>query len=225
MATGELSMMKKIQRKTDTISDHTVNRLSLYLRCFSRLRDEGVKTISSHRLAGLFQLNSAQIRKDLACFGEFGVRGVGYYVDDLIEHITRILGLDKTFSIAIFGAGHLGQALADHGRFHSQGFTVSALFDNNPRKIGHRTRRGIPILDVAGCEKMLAREGISIAVLAVPGQVAQSLADRLAAAGLRAILNFTSVNLRVPPMVKLNTVDLTVEMENLAFFLSNPECR
>lgn len=215
--------MKKILRKTDTISDHTVNRLSLYLRCFSRLREEGVKTISSHRLAGLFQLNSAQIRKDLACFGEFGVRGVGYYVDDLIEHITRILGLDRQFRIAIFGAGHLGQALADHGRFNSQGFTVSALFDNNPWKIDRKTRRGIPIVDVACCEEVLARDEISIAVLAVPGPVAQSLADRLAAAGIRAILNFTPINLRVPAGVKLNTVDLTVEMENLAFFLSNPE--
>ncbi len=218
-------MMKNILRKTDSISDHTVNRLSLYLRCFNRLRDEGVKTISSHRLAGLFQLNSAQIRKDLACFGEFGVRGVGYYVDDLIDHITRILGLDQQFRIAIVGAGHLGQALADHGRFHSQGFSVTALFDNNPDKIDRRTRRGIPIIDVARCEEVLARDRISIAVLAVPGQVAQAWADRLANAGIKAILNFTPVNLRLPPEVKLNTVDLTVQMENLAFFLSHPEAR
>jgi redox-sensing transcriptional repressor len=217
--------MKKILRKSDSISDHTVNRLSLYLRCFTRLGDEGVKTISSHRLAGQFQLNSAQIRKDLACFGEFGVRGVGYYVDDLIDHITRILGLDRQFRIAIIGAGHLGQALADHGRFHSQGFSVSALFDNNPDKIDRTTRRGIPIIDVARCEEVLARDRISIAVLAVPGQVAQALADRLAGAGIKAILNFTPANLRLPPAVKLNTVDLTVQMENLAFFLSHPDTR
>lgn len=216
--------MTKIRRKTDSISDHTVNRLSLYLRCFTRLRDEGVKTISSQRLAGLFQLNSAQIRKDLACFGEFGIRGVGYYVDELIEHITRILGLHKQFRIAIFGAGHLGQALADHGRFNSQGFSVSALFDNNPLKIDRKTRRGIPIIDVARCEEVLDRDRISIAVLAVPGQVAQEVADRLARAGIKAILNFTPVNLRLPPTVKLNTVDLSVQMESLAFFLSNPEC-
>lgn len=221
----ERRRMMKRPRKTDTISDHTVNRLSLYLRCFSHLKEEGIKTISSHRLAGLFQLNSAQIRKDLACFGEFGVRGVGYYVDDLIDHITRIMGLNQPLRIAIIGAGHLGQALADHGRFNSQGFSVSVLFDNNSEKIGSETRRGIPILDIARCEEVLARERISIVVLAVPGQVAQLLADRLAVAGIRAVLNFTPVNLRVPPEVKLNTVDLTVEMENLAFFLSNPDCR
>lgn len=217
--------MMKIPRKTESISDHTVNRLSLYLRCFTRLRDEGVKTVSSHRLAGLFQLNSDQIRKDLACFGEFGVRGVGYYVVDLVDHITRILGLDQHYRIAIFGAGHLGQALADHGRFNSRGFTVSALFDSNSRKIDSSTRKGIPIIDVARCEEVLQRDGISIAVLAVPGEAAQVLADRLAAAGIRAILNFTPVNLRLPPAVKLNTVDLTVQMENLAFFLSNPDAR
>lgn len=217
--------MNRSYRKIDAVSDHTVKRLSLYLRCFTRLRDDGVKTISSHRLAGLFQLNSAQIRKDLACFGEFGVRGVGYYVDELIEQITRILGLHRHFRIAIFGAGHLGQALADHGRFNSDDFTVCALFDNNPETIGTATRGGIPILDVAGCEEVLHREAVAIAVLAVPGAVAQDLADRLAAAGIKAILNFTPVNLRLPEDVKLNTVDLTVEMENLAFFLSNPEFR
>ncbi len=217
--------MAKILRKTDTISDHTVNRLSPYLRCFTRLREEGVKTVSSHRLAGLFQLNSAQIRKDLDCFGEFGVRGVGYYVEDLIDHITGILGLDQHFRIAIFGAGHLGQALADHGRFNRRGFTVSVLFDSSPRKIDQKTRKGIPIVDVARCEEVLDRDRITIAVLAVPGEAAQALADRLAAAGIKAILNFTPVNLRLPPAVKLNTVDLTVEMENLAFFLSHPDAR
>jgi len=217
--------MTRIKRKTDSISEHTVNRLSLYLRCFSRLREEGVKTISSHRLAGLFQLNSAQIRKDLACFGEFGVRGVGYYVEDLIDHITRILGLDRQFNIAIFGAGHLGQALADHGRFNSQGFRVVALFDNNPLKIAKQTRRGAPIIDVSRCEDVLHEEEIVIAVLAVPGPAAQALADRLAAAGIRAILNFTPVSLKVPPQVKLNTVDLSVQMENLAFFLTHPDAR
>lgn len=217
--------MNKIRRKTHSISDHTVNRLSLYLRCFIRLREEGVKTISSQRLAGLFQLNSAQIRKDLACFGEFGVRGVGYYVDDLIDHITRILGLDRQFNIAIFGAGYLGQALADHDRFNSRGFHVVALFDNNPRKISKTTRRGVPIIDVSRCRDVLERKGVVVAVLAVPGPAAQGLADCVAAAGIRAILNFTPVSLKVPPEVKLNTVDLSVQMENLAFFLTHPDAR
>jgi len=206
----------------ESISDLTVNRLSIYLRCLTQLQEIGVKTISSKRLAHLFQLSSAQIRKDLACFGAFGVRGVGYYVDELVDRITNIIGLSGSFKTAIFGAGHLGQALADYKSFNGEGFEVVALFDSSPRKIGRSTRGRIPILDVADFESVVREKGIRIAVMAVPAKVAQALADRIVSSGISAMLNFTPANLRVPEKVKLNHVDLKIQMENLAFFLTHP---
>ncbi len=122
------------------ISDLTAQRLSIYLRCLDDLEKAGLRTISSQSLADRFQLNSAQIRKDLACFGEFGIRGVGYVISDLKKNLTRILGLTRDRKVAIVGAGNLGMALADYGGFNREGFSIVALFDKDPRKIGSASK-------------------------------------------------------------------------------------
>ena len=124
----------------DQVSELTTNRLSVYLRCLNALEDAGVKTISSQALAEQFRLNAAQIRKDLAYFGEFGVRGVGYYVRDLKRHLRQILGLDRKLRVAIVGAGNLGLALADYPGFRQEGFEIVSLFDNLSAKVGQKSR-------------------------------------------------------------------------------------
>src|SRR5213079_3499156 len=133
----------------DQVSELTTNRLSVYLRCLNTLDDAGVRTISSQALAEQFHLNAAQIRKDIAHFGEFGVRGVGYYVRDLKRHLRQILGLDQKLRVAIMGAGNLGLALADYPGFRQEGFEISALFDNLREKVGQQSRGGVPIYDIS----------------------------------------------------------------------------
>jgi redox-sensing transcriptional repressor len=207
----------------DQVSELTTNRLSVYLRCLSELEDAGVRTISSQSLAEQFHLNAAQIRKDLAYFGEFGVRGVGYYVRDLKRHLRQILGLDRKLRVAIMGAGNLGLALADYPGFRQEGFEISALFDTLKEKVGQESRGGVPIYDIHDLKKVTKREGIRIAVIAVPAPSAQHVLGLVVAAGIRAVLNFSPGTLQVPPDVKLKSVDLTVSLESLSFFLAQGE--
>src|SRR5262245_66455533 len=134
--------MPRAKQTVDQISELTTNRLSVYLRCLNQLEDSGVRTISSQSLAEQFHLNAAQIRKDLAYFGEFGVRGVGYYVRDLRRHLRQILGLDRKLRVAIIGAGNLGLALADYQGFRQEGFEIAALFDNVRETVGQASRGG-----------------------------------------------------------------------------------
>jgi len=202
------------------ISDLTAQRLSVYLRCLEDLVRSGARTISSQRLAGRLHLNSAQIRKDLACFGEFGVRGVGYYVTELRDQLTRILGLDHRHRVAIVGAGNLGMALADYGGFNSEGFAIVALFDSDPEKVGRRTRRDIPVEPMESLAEIASREHLSIVILAVPATAAQRALDLVGKAGIRAVLNFAPAPLVAPPGVTLKGVDLAVQLENLAYHLS-----
>ena len=202
------------------ISDLTAQRLSVYLRCLEDLIRSGARTISSQRLAGRLHLNSAQIRKDLACFGEFGVRGVGYYVTELRDQLTRILGLDRRHRVAIVGAGNLGMALADYGGFNSEGFAIVALFDSDPEKVGRRTRHDIPVEPMEALTEIARREHLSIAILAVPATAAQRALDLVGQAGIRAVLNFAPAPLVAPPGVTLKAVDLAVQLENLAYHLS-----
>jgi redox-sensing transcriptional repressor len=204
----------------EPVSELTTNRLSVYLRCLNALDDAGVKTISSQALAEQFNLNAAQIRKDLAYFGEFGVRGVGYYVKELRTHLRQILGLDRRVRVAIMGAGNLGLALADYQGFRTEGFEIAALFDSEPEKIGRRSRGGVPIHDVRLFRKTVRRERIRIAVIAVPASFAQGVLNEVVAAGIKAVLNFSPGTLKVPPDVKVKSVDLTVSLESLSFFLA-----
>jgi redox-sensing transcriptional repressor len=207
----------------DQVSELTTNRLSVYLRCLNLLEDAGVRTISSQALAEQFHLNAAQIRKDLAYFGEFGVRGVGYYVRDLKRHLRQILGLDRKLRVAIVGAGNLGLALADYPGFRQEGFEIRALFDNLSAKVGQQSRGGVPILDIHDLKKFARRDAISIAVIAVPADSAQRVVDLVVASGIKAVLNFSPGTLQVPPDVKLKSVDLTVSLESLSFYLARGE--
>src|SRR5438876_6361670 len=150
--------MPKAKQTVDQISELTTNRLSVYLRCLNTLDDAGVRTISSQALAEQFHLNAAQIRKDLAYFGEFGVRGVGYYVRDLKRHLRQILGLDRKLRVAIIGAGNLGLALADYPGFRREGFEISALFDTLSSKVGQQSRSGVPIYEIQDLKRIARRE-------------------------------------------------------------------
>jgi redox-sensing transcriptional repressor len=207
----------------DQVSELTTNRLSVYLRCLNALDGAGVRTISSQALAEQFHLNAAQIRKDLAYFGEFGVRGVGYYVRDLKRHLRQILGLDKKLRVAIMGAGNLGLALADYPGFRQEGFEISALFDTLSTKVGQESRGGVPIHDIHDLKKIARRDAVSIAVIAVPAASAQHVINLVVASGIKAILNFSPGAWEVPPDVKLKSVDLTVSLESLSFYLARGE--
>ena len=213
----------KSKQSLDQVSELTTNRLSVYLRCLNVLEGAGVRTISSQALAEQFHLNAAQIRKDLACFGEFGVRGVGYYVRDLKRHLRQILGLDRKLRVAIMGAGNLGLALADYPGFRQEGFEIAALFDTLREKVGQTSRGGVPIYDIHDLKKISHRDALRIAVIAVPAPAAQNALNLVVAAGIKAILNFSPITLEVPPEVKLKSVDLTVSLESLSFFLAQGE--
>jgi redox-sensing transcriptional repressor len=204
----------------EPVSELTTNRLSVYLRCLNALDTEGVRTVSSQALAERYHLNAAQIRKDLAYFGEFGVRGVGYYVKELRRHLRQILGLDRHVAVAIMGAGNLGLALADYAGFREEGFEITALFDTVRDKVGHRSRAGVPIYDIGEFRTLVRRGRIRIAVIAVPAESAQAVVNSVVAAGVKAILNFSPGTLKVPAGVKLKSVDLTVSLESLSFFLA-----
>jgi redox-sensing transcriptional repressor len=190
-----LPRLPKPKQSLEQVSELTTNRLSVYLRCLNELEAAGVKTSSSQALAERFHLNAAQIRKDLAYFGEFGVRGVGY----------------------------LGLALADYPGFRQEGFEIAALFDSVKEKVGQKSRGGVPILDIHDLKKQAKRDAISIAVVAVPASSAQRVVDQVVAAGIKAVLNFSPGALKVPADVKLKSVDLTVSLESLSFYLAHED--
>jgi redox-sensing transcriptional repressor len=220
---GSIALVNRPNKRKQTpdhVSELTTNRLSVYLRCLNELDAAGVQTISSQGLAARFHLNAAQIRKDLAYFGEFGVRGVGYYVTDLRRHLRKILGLDRRLRVVIVGAGNLGLALADYPGFRQEGFEIVGLFDVANEKIGHESRGGVPIHDIRDLRRVVERERIDIAVIAVPAPHAQPVVDLIVAAGIKAILNFSPGALVIPEGVKLKSVDLTVSLESLSFYLA-----
>ncbi len=215
-----MNIQNKRKVATEQVSELTTGRLSVYLRCLNQLEADGVETIASQALAERFHLNAAQIRKDLAYFGEFGVRGVGYYVKDLKLHLRKILGLDRKLRVAVLGAGNLGMALADYPGFRREGFEIVTMFDSADSKIGVASRSGVPIHDIRDLKKVLRRERIDIVVLAVPAESAQHVLDQVAGSGVKAVLNFSPGTLKVPEGIKLKSVDLTVSLESLSFFLA-----
>jgi redox-sensing transcriptional repressor len=197
----------------------TIRRLSVYTRCLLQLEEDNVKTISSQELAERFNLNSAQVRKDLAYFGEFGVRGIGYYVTGLKNELQRILGLDRTWPVVLVGFGNLGSALFHYKGFGTQGFKIAAIVDDDPAKVA-REVDAVPILASRDIAREMKTRGIQIAIVAVPSESAQTVADQLVAAGIRAILNFAPARIKVPRDVRLKNVDLSIELETLSFYLA-----
>lgn len=205
--------------KAEKISEHTTNRLSVYLRCLNELAAAGQKTVSSASLAKAFHLNSAQIRKDLAYFGEFGIRGVGYYVETLRDHLKKILGLDKCHRVCIIGAGRMGTALADYYGFKQTHFAVAALFDTDRRKIGRKIN-GVEIFDIKNFSSVVKKDNIDVAVIAVPAEHAQAVLEKVVKAGIKAVMNLAPVPLKAAGDVKVKTVDLTISLESLSYYLS-----
>lgn len=197
----------------------TVPRLALYLRKLRELDARGVRRVSSKDLAGMIDLNAAQIRKDFSYFGEFGTRGVGYEVPRLIAEITRSLGLDRTWNVIIVGAGLLGTALARYRGFSEQGFHLTGVFDSSPTVVGASYGAG-RVRAVDELEAFCAREHVDIALVTVPAAEAQASIDRLAGAGVRAVLNFAPVRVSAPPGVTVRPVDLSSELMVLAYSLA-----
>ena len=216
-------MNKAPNNERDAISELTTGRLSVYLRCLTFLESQGIKTVSSHHLAERFHLNSAQIRKDLACFGEFGTRGVGYDVARLKAQLVETLGIDRTRNAVIVGAGNLGMALADYQGFNTDGFHIVALLDVDPEKVGRTSRLGIPVHHITRLPDLVRKNNIEIGIIAVSPDASQSVYDALADSGIRAVLNFAPVQLRLRADVKVKSVDLRINLESLSFHLKSVE--
>ncbi|HEX3924551.1 MAG TPA: redox-sensing transcriptional repressor Rex [Streptosporangiaceae bacterium] len=198
------------------IPEATVNRLPVYLRALYALADRGIATVSSEELATAAGVNSAKLRKDLSHLGSYGTRGVGYDVEYLVYQVSRELGLTQDWPVIIVGAGNLGHALANYGGFASRGFRVSAIFDSDPLTVGTEIAT-LVVRHTDEIEAVIARHGVSIGVIATPAAAAQGVCDRLLAAGITSILNFAPVVLSVPPGVDVRKVDLSIELQILAF--------
>jgi len=199
------------------IPDATVDRLPVYLRVLLELAEAGNATVSSEQLADMAGVNAAKVRKDLSHLGSYGTRGVGYDVEYLRFEITSHLGLAHQSVVAIVGMGNLGLALANHGGFSERGFIVGALFDADPTKVGTECN-GVEIRHVDQLGSDDSDSGIAIGVICTPPAVAQSVADAMVDAGVRAILNFAPVVITVPETVTLRKVDLTLELQVLSFY-------
>lgn len=201
------------------VSPLTLNRLSVYLRSLRQLLEEGIRRVSSDELAVRFHLSAAQIRKDLAQFGAFGIRGVGYEVRPLAEHLAGVLGVDHTHPLIIVGMGNLGNAFARYLEFNHGAFEVVAAVDHDPAKIGRRVGN-VTIEKASRLNAIVNRTKAEIGVLAVPAEVAQENYNALALAGIRAVLNFAPCRLAVDPKVVTRDVDLRIQLEALAFYLT-----
>lgn len=198
------------------VPDATVARLPVYLRALTSFAEQGVATVSSQALAEAAGVGPAKLRKDLSHLGSYGTRGVGYEVDYLVFQISRELGLTQDWRVVIVGVGNLGHALANYGGFVSRGFTVAALLDADPDVVGEHVA-GLKVQPTSALEDVVASTGARIGVLATPAPVAQDLCDRLVAAGVTSILNFAPVVLQVPDGVEVRKVDLSTELQILAF--------
>ena len=202
------------------ISDSTISRLSKYYRTLGRLIDKKVKTVSSDEIAEIDGVTSAQVRKDLSFFGTFGKRGLGYNTIDLQNNIGTILGLYKKWNVALIGIGNIGRALVDYQEFKKQGFIIKLLLDNDEDKIGTIVG-GLEIKAFANALEYLEEEKIQIAIVAVPANVAQGVVNSVTDAGVKAILNFAPLSLKVPKGVMIKNENMSIELEALSYFLTN----
>lgn len=199
-----------------------IERLPSYLGVLLQMRQDGTSTVSSARLSELADINAAQIRRDLAYFGSFGKRGVGYDIAMLIERIQHILGSDHAHRIALIGAGNLGSAIASYDGLRARGFLVAALFDNDRAKIGQRVGDLI-VRDMSELDRVVSEQHIRFGVVAVPTEVAQEVVDRMCDAGIRVILNYTSALVDVPPGVVVHNTDPVRELLHTLYYLSRAE--
>ena len=201
------------------ISESTIKRLSKYYRSLEHLIEQGVETVSSDQLAEMDGVTSAQVRKDLSFFGSFGKRGLGYNTRALRNQIGEILGLHRQWNVAIVGAGNIGRALAAYQEFQKRGFNIRFILDKDPQKIGTEFH-GVPVYDIQHAPELIAKEGVEIAIIAVPAQAAQSVADLLVEAGIKAILNFAPRSLKVPEDIHIKNENMAIEIESLSYHLN-----
>ncbi|MBI5584111.1 MAG: redox-sensing transcriptional repressor Rex [Deltaproteobacteria bacterium] len=207
--------------KFSRIPAAAITRLSRYTRALEELDSQNIKVISSEKLAEYCDVNSAQIRKDLAYFGEFGVRGVGYFIKELLFEIKRILGLHKEWNLAIIGMGNLGCALIAHSNFAKQGYRFVAAFDVDPDKIGRILPNGISISPLSELKKICLEKEVDIAVIATPAGKAQEVVNMVTEIPIRGILNFSPSQLHVPEGFVVHHIDFTVKLDRLAYRLSH----
>ena len=205
--------------KANNIPEPTVRRLSLYLRELETLWRSDHRTVSSRKLAQPLKFTATQIRKDLAYFGQFGQRGIGYDVGELITKIRHILGTDRTWNVLLVGAGNLGTALSAYRGFAKKGFRLVAVFDADPGKVGHplSSSDDLKIQSITEIPRLVREHDIRLAIVAVPQEAAQGVADILVSAGVRGLLNFAPVSLDVDPKVAISSVDLAVQLEQLSY--------
>lgn len=204
------------QLRPELIPNPAVRRLSLYLRQLEAFKRKDRRTISSKQLGESLGLTDAQVRKDLAYFGQFGHPGIGYRVDDLIAQVRHILGTDKVWNVLLIGAGNLGRALLAYRGFSTKGFNLTAVFDNDPTKVGKKFGN-FTVQPLSELADTIRKSGIRLAMMTVPAEVAQDVAEQLVAAGIRGLLNFAPVSLHLPPEIATNSVDLAVSLEQLSF--------
>ena len=200
------------------LSRASVGRFSLYLRRLERFRGEGVRTVSSGQLGEALGIPDTQVRKDLAYLGNLGHRGVGYPTEELIAALRATLGVDRSWAVVLVGVGNLARALLRYRGFQQQGFHIVALFDSDPAKVGQRVD-GLEVHAPADLPAVIAATGAVLGILTVPAEEAQKVAEALVAAGIRGVLNFAPAVLRLPAQVRLVSVDLAVQLEQLAFLV------
>lgn len=200
------------------IPDIVIGRLPIYLRALDRMIREDKEYTSSHELGERLGISSAQIRKDLSHFGEFGKQGTGYNIKYLYEQIRHILKVDRTWSVAVVGVGDLGHALAHYKGFGVRGFRVTALFDADPQKIGEKVA-GLTVLPVGHMKDEVRRQAIQVAMIAVPAENAQQVANQLIEGGVRAILTYAPITLAVPPEVQVQYIDPVAHLQHMTYYL------
>ena len=196
----------------------SIYRLSIYQRCLERLSENGLETVSSNALAKAAGVKSTQLRKDLAHFGQFGTRGLGYNVEALIEVITGVLGTNSLLPVILVGVGNLGAALLRYSGFVKEGFEISAAFDADPNR-AKLVKANVPVMDASQMAQYVNQNNVKIAILAVPPETAHEVANNLVHAGVQAFLNFSPTVLKTPDNVIVNSVDLALELEHLSYFV------
>lgn len=200
------------------IPDIVIGRLPIYLRALTQLSQQGHEITSSHELGQRLGISSAQIRKDLSHFGEFGKQGTGYQISHLMSQLKQILQVDREWQMIVVGAGDLGRALAHYGGFIERGFRVVAIFDNDPKKIG--TGSGdLKVIDIARMKETIREKNVKIAMIAIPAQAAQSICDTLIEAGVRAILNYAPITVSVPDDVHVQYIDPVAHLQRMTYYL------
>jgi redox-sensing transcriptional repressor len=203
---------------SNNIPDIVIGRLPLYLRALAHLTQEGHEVTSSHELGRRLGISSAQIRKDLSHFGGFGKQGTGYHISYLEEKLRQVLKLDREWEVALVGAGDLGHAVAHYRGFVDRGFRIACVFDNDPNKIGKHVG-GFTVQSMNELVETISARRIKIAMIATPATYAQSVADTLIEAGVRAILNYAPISLTVPPPVRVQYIDPVVHMQRMTYYL------